>query len=143
LFLSLIRIVGPFGTAATNIPSAPTPGDYNDGEICGMMIARGHRSTRRKPAPMPLCPPQTPHAPSGREPEPLRSVPYCLASLISICNLCPAFTHMSVNTAHYALAILYASVSQHLWDRGPVSSFFIGRGPNPYKFTHKYLFHSC
>jgi hypothetical protein len=26
------------------------------------MIGRGNRSTRRKPAPMPLCLPQTPHA---------------------------------------------------------------------------------
>jgi hypothetical protein len=26
------------------------------------MIGRGNRSTRRKPAPVPLCPPQTPHA---------------------------------------------------------------------------------
>jgi hypothetical protein len=26
------------------------------------MIARGNRSTRRKPAPVPLCPPQTPYA---------------------------------------------------------------------------------
>jgi hypothetical protein len=26
------------------------------------MIGRENRSTRRKPAPMPLCPPQTPHA---------------------------------------------------------------------------------
>jgi hypothetical protein len=25
------------------------------------MIGRGNRSTRRKPAPLPLCPPQTPH----------------------------------------------------------------------------------
>jgi hypothetical protein len=25
------------------------------------MIGRGNRSTRRKPAPVPLCPPQTPH----------------------------------------------------------------------------------
>jgi hypothetical protein len=37
------------------------PGDY-DGEIGGMMIGRGNRSTRRKPAPVPLYPPQTPHA---------------------------------------------------------------------------------
>jgi hypothetical protein len=34
------------------------PGDYDNGEISGM-IGRGNRSTRRKPAPMPLCPPQT------------------------------------------------------------------------------------
>jgi hypothetical protein len=43
----------------------PAPGDYDDGEIGGM-IGRGNRSTRRKPAPVPLCPPQTPHANPGR-----------------------------------------------------------------------------
>jgi hypothetical protein len=37
------------------------PGDYDNGEIGGM-IGKGNRSTRRKPAPVPLCPPQTPHA---------------------------------------------------------------------------------
>jgi hypothetical protein len=50
----------PLGTAATNRPIVPAPGDYDDGEIGGM-IGRGNRSTRRKPAPVPLCPPQTPH----------------------------------------------------------------------------------
>jgi hypothetical protein len=54
--------LGPLGTAATNMPIVPTPGDYDDGEIGGMMIGRGNRSTRRKPAPVPLCLPQTPHA---------------------------------------------------------------------------------
>jgi hypothetical protein len=39
----------------------PAPGDYEDGEISGM-IGRGKQNTRRKPAPVPLCPPQTPHA---------------------------------------------------------------------------------
>jgi hypothetical protein len=37
------------------------PGDYDNGEIGGM-IGRGNRSTRRKSDPVPLCPPQTPHA---------------------------------------------------------------------------------
>jgi hypothetical protein len=37
------------------------PGNYDNGEIGGM-IGRGNRSTRRKPALVPLCPPQTPHA---------------------------------------------------------------------------------
>jgi hypothetical protein len=32
----------------------------NDGEFGGMKIGRGNRSTRRKPAPAPLCPPQIP-----------------------------------------------------------------------------------
>jgi hypothetical protein len=41
------------------------PGDYDNGEIGGM-IGKGNRSTRRKPAPVPLCPPQTPHAARAR-----------------------------------------------------------------------------
>jgi hypothetical protein len=54
--------LGPLGTAATCRPVVPAPGDYDDGKIGGMMISKGTRSTRRKPAPVPLCPPQTPHA---------------------------------------------------------------------------------
>jgi hypothetical protein len=53
--------LGPLGTAATNRPIVPAPADDDYGEIGGM-IGRGNRSTRRKPAPVPLCPPQTPHA---------------------------------------------------------------------------------
>jgi hypothetical protein len=53
--------LGPLGTAATNRPLMPAPGDYDDGEMGGM-VGRGNQSTRRKPAPMPLCPPQTLHA---------------------------------------------------------------------------------
>jgi hypothetical protein len=36
---------------------------YDDdcGEIGGMRIGRGNRSAWRKPAPVPLCPPQIPH----------------------------------------------------------------------------------
>jgi hypothetical protein len=41
-------------------PIVSVPGDYDDGEIGGM-IGKGNRSTRRKPAAVPLCPPQTPH----------------------------------------------------------------------------------
>jgi hypothetical protein len=54
--------LGPLGTAATSRPIVPAPSDYDDGEIGGMMIGRENRSTRRKSAPVPLCPPQTPHA---------------------------------------------------------------------------------
>jgi hypothetical protein len=53
--------LGPLGTAATNRPIVPAPSDYDDGKIGGI-IGRGNRSTRRKPAPVPFCPPQTPHA---------------------------------------------------------------------------------
>jgi hypothetical protein len=51
----------PIGTAATNRRIVPAPGGYGDGEIGGM-IGKGNRSTRRKPAPMLLGLPQTPHA---------------------------------------------------------------------------------
>jgi hypothetical protein len=54
--------LGPLGTTATNRPIVPASRDYDDGEIGGMIIGRGNRSTRRNPAPVPLCPPQTPHA---------------------------------------------------------------------------------
>jgi hypothetical protein len=50
--------LSPLGTAAT--------GDYDDGEIGGMMIGKGNRNTRRKPAPVPLCPPQILHAAQTR-----------------------------------------------------------------------------
>jgi hypothetical protein len=53
--------LGPLDTAATNRPIVLAPGDYDDGEVGGM-IGKGNRSTRRKPVPVPLCPPQTPHA---------------------------------------------------------------------------------
>jgi hypothetical protein len=53
--------LGPLSTAATNRPIVPAPGDYDDGQIGGM-IGRGNWSTRRKPAPVPLSPLQTPHA---------------------------------------------------------------------------------
>jgi hypothetical protein len=52
--------LGPLGTAAINRPIVPVPGEYDDGEIGGMMNGMGNRSTRRKPAPVSLCPPQTP-----------------------------------------------------------------------------------
>jgi hypothetical protein len=53
--------LGPLGITATNRPIVPALGDYDGAEIGGM-IGRGNRITRRKPAPVPLCPPQTPHA---------------------------------------------------------------------------------
>jgi hypothetical protein len=52
--------LGPLGTAAINRPIVPAPG--GDDEEIGGLIGRGNVSTRRKPAPVPLCPPQTPQA---------------------------------------------------------------------------------
>jgi hypothetical protein len=50
-------------------PLLTAPGDCEDGEVGGMnSFGRGNRSTRRKPAPTPLCPPQIPLARPGREP---------------------------------------------------------------------------
>jgi hypothetical protein len=36
-------------------------GDGDCAETGGMKIGRGNRSTQRKPAPEPLCPPEIPH----------------------------------------------------------------------------------
>jgi hypothetical protein len=51
--------LGPLGTSATCWPIVPAPGDCEDGEFGGMN-GKGNRSTRRKPAPTPLFPPQIP-----------------------------------------------------------------------------------
>jgi hypothetical protein len=48
--------LGPLGITANNRLTVPAPGDYDDLEIGGI-ISRENRSTRRKPAPMTLCPP--------------------------------------------------------------------------------------
>jgi hypothetical protein len=39
-------------------PIAPATVDCEDAEFCGIKIGRGNRSTGRKPAAAPLCPPQ-------------------------------------------------------------------------------------
>jgi hypothetical protein len=64
-FFIIISGVGlsPLGTAATSgLLYKPQMIDEDEcGAIGGMKIGRGHRSTRRKPAPAPLYPPQIPH----------------------------------------------------------------------------------
>jgi hypothetical protein len=62
IIVSGVRL-SPLGTAATTgLLCQPQMIDDGDcGEIGGMKIGRGNRSTRRKPAPAPLCPPQIPH----------------------------------------------------------------------------------
>jgi hypothetical protein len=52
--------LGLLGTSATEWPTVPAPGDFDDGEFGGMKIGRGNRNTRRKPAPAPLCQPEIP-----------------------------------------------------------------------------------
>jgi hypothetical protein len=62
----LIRIVGGgVQTGSTRHvghfwPIVHSPCDCEDGEFGGMKIVRGNQSTRRKPAPEPLCPPKIP-----------------------------------------------------------------------------------
>jgi hypothetical protein len=43
-------------------PIEPAPDDADErGTVGGMIIGRGNRSTRSKPAPASLCPPPIPH----------------------------------------------------------------------------------
>jgi hypothetical protein len=62
IILSGVRL-SPLGTAATTgLLYQPRMLDEGDcGAIGRMQIDRGNRSTRRKPAPVPLCLPQIPH----------------------------------------------------------------------------------
>jgi hypothetical protein len=55
--------LSPLGTAATSgLLYQPQRIDDGDcGAVGGIKIGRGNRSTRRKPVPAPLCPPQIPH----------------------------------------------------------------------------------
>jgi hypothetical protein len=44
VFNSLVAVgvqLGPLGTAATDRPIVPAPGDYDDGEFGGMKLGRG------------------------------------------------------------------------------------------------------
>jgi hypothetical protein len=62
--VSLGRVkLSPLGTSATvGLLYQPRMIDDDDyGAVGGMMIGRGNRSTRRKPAPVLICPPQIPH----------------------------------------------------------------------------------
>jgi hypothetical protein len=62
IILSGVRL-SPLGIAATTgLLYQPQMIDDDDcGAIGGIKIGRGNRSTRRKPAPVPLCPPQIPY----------------------------------------------------------------------------------
>jgi hypothetical protein len=55
--------LNPLGTVATTglLYQPRMIGDGDFGAVGGMRIGRGNRSTLRKPASMPLSPPQIPH----------------------------------------------------------------------------------
>jgi hypothetical protein len=65
--VSLVSLGGvrlsPLGTSATvGLLYQPRMIDDDDyGAVGEMRIGRGNRSARKKPAPVPLCPPQIPH----------------------------------------------------------------------------------
>jgi hypothetical protein len=58
--VGLVSKLGALGQSAIYWPIVPAPGDCEDGEFGGMMFDKENRSSRRKPAPAPLCPPQIP-----------------------------------------------------------------------------------
>jgi hypothetical protein len=55
--------LSPLGTAATSglLYKSQMIDEGDCGAIGGMKFGRGNRSTRKKPAPAPLCPPQISH----------------------------------------------------------------------------------
>jgi hypothetical protein len=65
-------MLGPVSTSVTEWPIVSASGDCDDGEFCEMKIRRRNRSTLRKPALAPLCPPQIHLTSPGLEPGPPR-----------------------------------------------------------------------
>jgi hypothetical protein len=63
-FLNRIVRVGVHTVSTRHVghfwPIVPAPGDCEDREFCGMKIGSGNRSTRKIPAPAPICPLQVP-----------------------------------------------------------------------------------
>jgi hypothetical protein len=53
--------LGPLGTSVTNWSIASALDDDECGTVGGMRIGRGNQNTSKKPASVPLCPPQIPH----------------------------------------------------------------------------------
>jgi hypothetical protein len=62
--------LGPLGTAATNRPIVPAPGDYDDGETGGMMA--GETEVLGENLPQCRFVQHKPHMLPGREPGPPR-----------------------------------------------------------------------
>jgi hypothetical protein len=62
--------LGPLGTAATNRPIVPAPGDYDDGEIGEMMIGKPKYSEKTYPSAIVH---HKPHMLPGRERGPPRT----------------------------------------------------------------------
>jgi hypothetical protein len=61
-FISGVGLSPPGSAATSGLLYKPQMIDEGDcGAIGGMKIGRGNRSTRRKSAPAPLCPPLIPH----------------------------------------------------------------------------------
>jgi hypothetical protein len=54
-----LRLLGTSATVGLLYQPRLIDDDY--GAVGGMRIGRGNRSTRRKPVPVPFCPPQIPH----------------------------------------------------------------------------------
>jgi hypothetical protein len=64
--------LGPLGTTATNRPIVPAPGDYDDGEIGGMMIWQGKPKYPEKTYPSAALSNTNLTCLPGREPGPPR-----------------------------------------------------------------------
>jgi len=69
----------------------------------------------------------------------IRQFPLHFPSRASPCAITFQLDSSNILTLPIILGSIYSSVSQPLWDRGLVNSFFIRRGPGTNKFTRKYL----
>jgi hypothetical protein len=91
------------GTAATyGLLYKPQMIDEDDcGAIGGIKIGRGNQSTRRKPAPAPLCPPQIPHNQTRSVTSWFPGINLSVATYLPICFLKAAHMSQYINNREF------------------------------------------
>jgi hypothetical protein len=104
--------------------------DDECGGVGGMRIYRGNRSTRRKPAPLPFCPPQIPHdlgsntGRSGGKPVTNR-LNHGSAYGINVCCLCTLLNNLRNVGFEVFSAVVMKSIM--FWDIKPCSPLSFNR----------------
>jgi hypothetical protein len=109
--------------------------------MCAMMISKGNRSTRRKPAPVPICSPQTPHAcpdanpgHGGGKPATNRLSYSTASTLRCFYNLCFLLSFLFVIISKYTNYFFFCDFRErNTWIKSVVSIsvFWRPRGNSP------------
>jgi hypothetical protein len=111
--------------------------DDEFGAVGGMRIGRGNRSSRRKPTPMPLCPPQNPWARTRAAAVESRRQIACTSEGGSCVNKCAWHTQLQARgrplEPHPAMSRAKSHVSRKLRQCFSTGGPRLGSGPSSYR----------